>query len=92
MEPDPGDEAQRRRPRRLVWNPPDDAPRQRSLGAHARVYAGLAAVVVLFGVLTGGSFLRAIGFAVAVFVLATAWTAWRLRRLSREGERPRSGP
>jgi hypothetical protein len=88
MERDTGDDARRRRPRRLVWNPPEDAPRQRSLAAHARVYAALAAVVVVFGVVTGGSFLRAIGYAVAVFVLATAWTAWRLHRTSRDGDRP----
>jgi hypothetical protein len=92
MDRDPGDEARPRRSRRLVWNPPEDGQRQRPLSAYALVYAGLAVVVVLFGVLTGGSFVRAIGYAVVVFVLATAWTAWRLRRLARSGDRSGTGP
>lgn len=92
MDHDPGDDAPPRRSRRLVWNPPGDAQGQRPLSAYALVYAGLAVVVVLFGVLTGGSFARAIGYAVVVFALATAWTAWRLRRVSRTGGRSRSGP
>lgn len=91
MERDPGEEPQARRSRRLVWNPPADAPRRRSLRDHAVVYAALAAFVVVFGVLTGGSLVRAIGYAVVVFVLATGWTAWRLRRLSRSGNRPQGG-
>jgi Flp pilus assembly protein TadB len=89
MEGDPGDEGPRRRPRRLVWSPPHDGTRQRPLSAYARVYAGLAVVVVLFGVLTGGSVVRAVGYALVVFVVAVAWTAWRLRRLSRGGDRRR---
>ncbi len=75
-------------PRRLVWKAPEpDAP-MRSLRAYAIVYAGLALVVVLFGVLTGTPIVRVIVTAAFVFVVATAWTGWRLRHGTRKGVGP----
>jgi hypothetical protein len=45
----------------------------------------LALFIVVFAWLTGGGVERALGFAGAFFVLATAWSWWRFRRrLARE--------
>ena len=55
----------------------------------ALVYAGLAAFVVGFGLLTGSRLVQTILVAVAFFVLATGYTWWRLRRrIERESTRP----
>jgi hypothetical protein len=76
-------------PRRLVWNPPETPQRRRSLREYAVVYAGLALVVVVFGIATGNAVGRTIVIAVFVFVVATAWTGWRLRRVRpKEGQQP----
>ncbi|MDQ3066742.1 MAG: hypothetical protein M3R12_06260 [Actinomycetota bacterium] len=40
----------------------------------------LAALIVLISWLTGGDLGRAFVFAAGYFVVATAWTWWRLRR------------
>ena len=40
----------------------------------------LAVVIVVVSLLTGGDLVRAIGFAVAYFVLATGWSWWRFRQ------------
>jgi Flp pilus assembly protein TadB len=43
-------------------------------------YAGLGALVFVIAFATGSSFLRAFLGGFIAFVLATAWTWWRLRR------------
>jgi len=68
------------RPRRLVWNPPDASGPRRSLRDYAIVYAGLAVVVAIFGIATGSAVGSTVVIAAFVFVVATAWTGWRLRR------------
>jgi hypothetical protein len=75
------------RSRRLVWSSPSDAQPRRSLRDYAIVYAGLAVVVAIFGIATGSAVGSTIVIAAFVFVLATAWTGWRLRRT-----RPKDGP
>ena len=40
----------------------------------------LAVVIVVVSLLTGGALVRALGFAVAYFVLATGWSWWRFRQ------------
>jgi Flp pilus assembly protein TadB len=64
--------------KRLRW----DLPQTRSsIPKHpyrdtAVVYGGMAAVVVVIALATGGSLGRALVFAVAFFVVATLW-GWR---------------
>ena len=68
-------------PRRLRW----DTPRQtrstlkRPYRDTALVYAGMAIVVVIVAILTGGSVVNAVGIALVFFVVATLWT-WRTWR------------
>jgi Zn-dependent protease with chaperone function len=54
----------------------------------ALAYAALGALVVLFAYLTGSSLLRSLAGGAAAFLLATAYTWWRLRRREREADRP----
>jgi hypothetical protein len=50
--------------------------------------AALALVVVALAAATGGSLLRAAGVAAAFFVLATAWTWWRVKsKLGADGRK-----
>ncbi len=68
--------------KRLSWDSPPR--RDRSVPKHpyrdsALVYAGLAALVVVLALVTGGSILRAIVAASFVFVAATLWS-WRIWR------------
>ena len=49
-------------------------------------YAALGSLVVIFAYVTGSAFLKALAGGVAAFVLATAYTWWRLR--SRERRTP----
>jgi hypothetical protein len=49
------------------------------------VNLALALVILVLARLTDGDFGRAISFAIAYFILATAWNWWRFRqRLQRE--------
>jgi hypothetical protein len=51
------------------------------------VNLALALVILVLARLTDGDFGRAISFAIAYFVFATAWNWWRFRqRLRREGQ------
>jgi hypothetical protein len=48
----------------------------------------LALAVVVVAAATGGSLLRAVAIAAAFFVIATAWTWWRVRsKLGADGRR-----
>ena len=52
----------------------------------AIVHGSLALVIVVFALLTGGAAEKAVGVAVAYFVIATGWTWWRFRRQVRSAE------
>jgi hypothetical protein len=52
----------------------------------ALIYGGMALIVIVVGLATGGGILRTLAFAVGAFAVATGWTWWRLRR--REQESP----
>jgi len=63
--------------KRLRW----DAPTDRTLPKRpyrdtVLVYGGMAVLVVVIALLTGGGFVRAIVFAGVFFVVATLWS-WR---------------
>jgi len=65
----------------LQWPGPED--RNRSKHPYrdtAIVYAGFAAVIVVAAFLTGGDLKRAAVTAVLVYVVATAWSWYHLRR------------
>jgi nicotinamide riboside transporter PnuC len=64
--------------RRRRWDPPQQRPK-RPYRDSAILYAVLAVVIVVVAVLTGGGLARAIGFALAFFLLATGWSWWRWR-------------
>jgi Flp pilus assembly protein TadB len=49
-------------------------------------YAALGSLVVIFAYVTGSSLLRSLAGGVAAFVLATAYTWWRLRARQRQVE------
>ena len=81
--------------RRLTWGgPPEVPPPKRPYRDSVVLYAVLAVVIVIVAWATGGSLRNAIGWAVAFFVLAVAWSiyAWRgrLRRAAREEEARRA--
>jgi Flp pilus assembly protein TadB len=68
--------------RRLRWEPPHSG----SIPKHPYrdtllVYAGMAVLVVVIALATGGGLGRALVFAVLFFVAATLWTwrSWRNR-------------
>jgi hypothetical protein len=57
----------------------------------ALAYAVLGALVIGFAYATGSGLLKSVAGGLAAFVLATAWTWWRLRSRAREtpeGPRP----
>jgi len=54
----------------------------------ALAYAGLGALVVIFAFATGSSLCKSLAGGVAAFLLATAYTWWRMRRRQREADRP----
>ena len=54
----------------------------------ALAYAGLGAVVAIFAYVTGSSLWKSLAGGVAAFLLATAYTWWRMRRRQREADRP----
>ena len=53
----------------------------------ALAYAGLGTLVVIFAFVTGSGLLRSLAGGVTAFVLATAYTWWRLRSRERAEER-----
>jgi Flp pilus assembly protein TadB len=53
----------------------------------ALAYAGLGALVAVIAYATGSGLVRSISGGVAAFVLATAYTWWRMRSREREAER-----
>jgi hypothetical protein len=76
--------------KRLRWDAPE---RTRAMPKHpyrdsALLYGGLAVLVVVVAVATGGSFARALTYAGVVFVVATAWS-WRTWRNREREERIR---
>ena len=54
----------------------------------ALAYAGLGALVVIFAFVTGSSLWKSLAGGVAAFLLATAYTWWRMRRRQSQAERP----
>jgi asparagine N-glycosylation enzyme membrane subunit Stt3 len=50
-------------------------------------YAALGALVIAFAYLTGSSIVKSFAGGTAAFVLATAWTWWRLRSRERQADR-----
>jgi hypothetical protein len=52
----------------------------------ALAYAGLGALVVILAYVTGSGLLKSLAGGVAAFLLATAYTWWRLRRCQRQAE------
>ena len=67
--------------RLLQWPGPGEARRsRRPYRDAALVYAGLAGVIVVVAVLTGGSVARASVTAALFFVVATAWTWLHVHR------------
>jgi hypothetical protein len=74
--------------RRLSWGLPAGPPARRPLRDSLLLYGAFAVVVVLFGVLTGGSAVRSVAIAAVFFVCAVGWTAWRLRRRRRRAGDP----
>jgi hypothetical protein len=53
----------------------------------ALAYAVLGSLVVIFAYATGSSLVRSLAGGVAAFVLATAYTWWRVRSRQRQAER-----
>ena len=71
--------------KQLRWGIPDDARPRRPYRDSALLHLVLAAAIVGISLATGASLTRALGVAVAFFVVATAWSWWRWRvRLARE--------
>jgi 4-hydroxybenzoate polyprenyltransferase len=70
-------------------NPRRDRPLpRRPYRDSAILYGALAAVVLVFSLLTGSDLVRALIIAVAFFVAATAWSWFRFRqRLAEKGRR-----
>ena len=67
--------------RLLRWPGPSGAPRSKHPYRDAAVvYAGFALAIVVAAFLTGGNVKRALATAVFVYVVATAWTWFHLRR------------
>jgi Flp pilus assembly protein TadB len=65
----------------LQWPGPDGAKRSKHPYRDAAVvYAGFAIIIVVAAFLTGGNLERAVVTAVFVYVVATAWTWFQLRR------------
>ena len=53
----------------------------------ALAYAVLGSLVVIFAYVTGSSLLRSLAGGLAAFLLATAYTWWRVRARERHAER-----
>ena len=61
----------------------DLPPLRHPYRAVALLHGGLAVVILLFAGLTGGDLTRALGFALAYFVIATGWSWFRFRQRER---------
>ena len=59
----------------------------RSYRDSALAYAALGSLVVILAYATGSSLLKSLAGGVAVFLLATAYTWWRLRARARQAEK-----
>jgi membrane protein implicated in regulation of membrane protease activity len=70
-------------PRRLRWGLPEPPRPKHPYRDTLLVYAGLAAVVVLVGWLTGGGIVKAVVVAVAVFAVASVYSVVRWHDLAR---------
>jgi Flp pilus assembly protein TadB len=79
-----------RPPRRLRWGVPEPPAPKHPYRDTLLVYAGLAVIVVLIAWATGGGLVKALVVAGAFFLVATAWTTYRLRQRL-EAEKARSG-
>jgi Flp pilus assembly protein TadB len=55
----------------------------------ALAYAALGSLVVIFAYATGSSLLRSLAGGLIAFVLATAYTWWRVRARQRQAEQQR---
>jgi len=81
--------------KRLRWEPPEPVRRipKHPYRDTVVLYGSLAVILVLIAWATGGDLGRAIFFACAVFVIATAWT-WRnfRNRLRQEAQEEREHP
>jgi len=71
-------------PRRLNWGVPDAPRTTHPYRDTLVVYALLAGLVVVFAWVTGGDIGRAVIVAAAVFVVASAWSLVRWRRILRQ--------
>ena len=54
----------------------------------ALAYAALGSLVVIFAYVTGSGLVKSLAGGIAAFLLATAYTWWRLRARERQTERP----
>jgi hypothetical protein len=54
----------------------------------ALAYAALGSLVVIFAYVTGSGLLKSLAGGITAFLLATAYTWWRLRARERQTERP----
>jgi hypothetical protein len=68
---------------RLPGEPPPRLPRH-PFRDSAILYGVLAAIIVIVAVATGGGVAKGIVIALAFFVVATAWSWWRLRERAAE--------
>ena len=67
--------------RLIHWPGPEEGKRSKHPYRDAAVvYAGFALVIVVAAFLTGGSLRRAVITAVVVYIVATGWTWFHLRR------------
>ena len=69
----------RRSPSRLLWDVPDAPPTKHPYRDTMLVYGGLSVVIVLFSWITGGPVEKAFVVAIAFFVVASSWSAYRWR-------------
>jgi hypothetical protein len=72
------------RPRRLQWGLPAPPPPKHPYRDSLVVYGVLAVVIVLIAWATGGPVRKAVYFAVAFYVIASAWNVVRWRSRVRE--------
>jgi Flp pilus assembly protein TadB len=70
-------------PRRLRWSVPEGSSTRHPYRDTVIVYAGLAVIVVLVALATGGGIVRALVVAAVFFAVASSWAFYRLRRRAR---------
>ncbi len=66
--------------RHLQWPGPEERRSKHPYRDTAIVYAGFAVAIVVLAVLTGGDLNRALVTAALVYIVATAWSWYHLRR------------